>query len=58
MTKAVIKCELHNIRVELEWLAWCERSRNPEWCFMSLPYSKRRTRLVKTWWALKRLAQS
>ena len=53
MTKAAIMRELHNIRVELEWLAWCDKSRNPEWRFISQPYSKRRARLVKTWWALK-----
>lgn len=53
MTKAAISRELHNVRVELEWLAWCEKSRNPEWRFTSIPYSKRRARLVRTWWALK-----
>lgn len=53
MTKAAIRRELNNVKCELEWFAWCERSRNPEWRFTSLPYSKRRARLVKTWWALK-----
>ena len=53
MTKAVIKREFHNVRVELEWLAWCEKAHNPEWCFRSQPYSKRRARLIRTWWALK-----
>ena len=53
MTKAAIRRELHNIKCELEWIAWCERSHNPEWRFTSQPYSKRRARLVKTWWALK-----
>ena len=53
MTKAAISRELLKIKCELEWLAWCERSRNPEWHFISQPYSKRRTRLVRTWWALK-----
>jgi hypothetical protein len=53
MTKAVIRRELNNVKCELEWLAWCEKSRNPEWRFTSIPYSKRRARLVRTWWALK-----
>lgn len=55
MTKTAIKRELRNIRTELEWLAWCEKVNNPEWRFMPQPYSKRRARLVKTYWALKRL---
>ena len=53
MTKAVIRRERNNVKCELEWLAWCERSRNPEWRFISQPYSKRRARLVKSYWALK-----
>ena len=53
MTKAAIRRELHNVRVELEWLAWREQIHNPDWHFTSRPYSKRRARLVKTWWALK-----
>ena len=53
MTKAAIRRELNNVKCELEWLAWCEKSRNPEWRFTSIPYSKRRARLVRTWWALK-----
>ena len=56
MTKTAIKRELHNIRCELDWLIWCEKNRNPEWRFMSQPYSKRRARLVRTYWALKKLA--
>lgn len=55
MTKAAIRRELHNIKTELEWLLWCEKVNNPEWHFTSQPYSKRRARLVKTWWALKAL---
>ena len=53
MTKAAIRRELHNVKCELEWLAWCEKVHDPEWRFMSQPYSKRRARLVRTWWALK-----
>ena len=53
MTKAAIRRELNNVKCELEWLAWCEKSRNPEWRFTSIPYSKRRVRLVRSWWALK-----
>ena len=53
MTKAAIRRELNNVKCELEWQAWCEKSRNPEWRFTSIPYSKRRARLVRTWWALK-----
>ena len=53
MTKAAIRRELHNVRIELDWLLWREQKQNPDWRFKSLPYSKRRARLVKTWWALK-----
>ena len=53
MTKTVIKRDLHNIKVELEWLAVCEKAHNPDWRFMAGPYSKRRARLVRTYWALK-----
>ena len=53
MTKAAIRRELHNVKCELEWLVWCEKVHDPEWRIMSTSYSKRRARLVKTWWALK-----
>jgi len=53
MTKTAIKRELRNVKYELDWLLWREQQRNPDWRFMSTPYSKRRTRLVKTFWALK-----
>ena len=53
MTKTAIRRELRNIRIELEWLAWREQIHNTDWRFTSRPYSKRRARLVKTWWALK-----
>ena len=52
MTKKTIACEIRNIRNELGWLSWCERKTNPDWPFRSTPYSKRRRRLVKTYWAL------
>ena len=58
MTKTAIKRNLHNIRVELEWLAACEKAHNPNWRFLSSPYSKRRARLVKTYWALKVLQKA
>ena len=48
-----MKRELHNIQAELDWLLWCERKNNPDWCFRSTPYSKRRRRLVRTYWALQ-----
>ena len=53
MTKPALKRELRNVKYELDWLLWREQQRNPDWRFMSTPYSKRRTRLVKTFWALK-----
>ena len=53
MTKKMIALEIRNIQYELDWLLWCERKNNPDWRFRSAPYSKRRTRLVKTYWALK-----
>ena len=53
MTKTEIRRELHNVRIELDWLSWREQMCNPDWRFTSRPYSKRRARLVKTWWALK-----
>ena len=53
MTKTAIKRELRNVKYELDWLLWREQQRNPAWRFMFTPYSKRRTRLVKTFWALK-----
>lgn len=58
MTKSAIARELRNIRTELGLLLWCEKVHNPEWRFMSQPYSKRRARLVKTWWALKALQKN
>ena len=53
VTKTAIKRELRNVRTELEWLMWREQAHDPDWRFRSQPYSKRRTRVVKTWWALK-----
>ena len=53
MTKAAIKRELRNTKYELAWLLWREQQRNPDWRFTCTPYSKRRARLVKTYWALK-----
>ena len=57
MTKSAIKREMRNVRYELEWLAYCERVHDPEWRFMSQPYSKRRARLVRTYWALNGLSR-
>lgn len=57
MTKSAIKREIRNVRYELEWLAHCEKVHNPEWRFRSQPYSKRRARLVRTYWALKGLSR-
>ena len=55
MTKSTIRHELRNIRYELKWLARREEEYDPDWRFKPTPYSKRRTRLVKTYWALKLL---
>ena len=55
MTKAAVKRELRNVRVELDWLLWREQQHNPDWRFRSQPFSKRRARLVRTFWALKAL---
>lgn len=57
MTKTAIKRALHNIKVELEWLVAEEKAHNPNWSFMSKPYSKRRARLVRTYWALKAMQE-
>ena len=55
MTKTMIQRQLRNIRIELEWLARCEEVYNADWRFKPTPYSKRRARLVKTYWVLKAL---
>ena len=55
MNKTAIRRELRNIRYELEWLSRREEEYNPDWRFKPTPYSKRRARLVKTYWALKAL---
>ena len=55
MTKAAIRRELRNVKTELDWLLWREQVHDPDWRFRSTPYSKRRARLVKTYWALKAL---
>ena len=53
MTKSAIQRELRNIRYELKWLARREEDYNPDWRFKPTPYSKRRARLVRIYWALK-----
>ena len=55
MTKTAIRRELRNVKIELDWLLWREQAYDPDWRFRSTPYSKRRARLVKTYWALKGL---
>lgn len=45
--------ELRRVKDELEWLVWCEQRRNPDWRFTPTRYSKRRARLIKTYWTLK-----
>ena len=55
MTKTAIMRELCNIRNELDWLSWREQQHNPDWCFRSVPYSKHRARLVKSYWGLQSL---
>ena len=54
MTKKAIAQEMRNIKSELDWLLWREQRHNPDWRFHPTPYSKRRARLVKTYWALRR----
>lgn len=58
MTKTAIKRELRNVGVELDWLLRREQQHNADWRFTSRPYSKRRARLVRTFWALKALQAS
>ena len=53
MKKAVLTRELRRVRRELEWLVRCEKAHNSDWRFTSTPYSKRRARLIKSYWALK-----
>ena len=55
MTKTALRQEIQRIRHELDWLLERERMYNPNWRFMATPYSKRRARLVRTYWALKAL---
>lgn len=55
MKEAVLMRELRNVRHELEWLLWCEQRCNPDWRFTPMRYSKRRARLVRTYWALEGL---
>ena len=45
---------LHSVRHELSRLHRLEIIYNPNWRFWSAPYSKRRARLVRMFWALKR----
>ena len=58
MTKTAIRRELRNVKTKLDWLLWREQQHNPDWRFRSQPYSKRRARLVRTFWALKALQTS
>ena len=58
MTKSAINRELRNVNIELDWLHYCEKRHNPDWQFCSAPYSKRRTRLVKTYWALQTMKKA
>ena len=53
MTKKAIAHELRSVRYELDWLQRREQAHNPDWRFTATPYSKRRARLVRTYWALK-----
>ena len=57
MTETAIKHELSNIRYGLEYLTFCERIYDPDFNFILKPYSKRRTRLIKTYWTLKAMQQ-
>ena len=53
MMKTALLYELCSIRDELAWLQKQEENHNPDWRFSPTPYSKRRARLIKTYWALK-----
>ncbi len=53
MTKTILKRELRSVKSELDWLLRREQQHNPDWRFHPAPYSKRRARLVKMYWALK-----
>ena len=55
MTKTAIRRELRNVKTELDWLLWREQAHDSDWRFRSHPYSKRRARLVRTYWVLKAL---
>lgn len=55
MTKSAIRRELRNVKTELDWLLWREQAHDSDWRFRSQPYSKRRARLVRTYWVLKAL---
>lgn len=54
MTKTRIKQELRTVKTQLERLASMEKIFDQSHGFILQPYSKRRTRLVKTYWALKK----
>jgi len=54
MTSSAARRELRNVLIMLEWLKSCEEEHNSDWRFTSAPYSKRRARLVRMYWALKR----
>lgn len=53
MTKTQAKKEIASIKAELQYLVYMEKIFNRDYMFHSMPYSKRRNRLVKMYWILK-----
>lgn len=58
MTKTAIKMAIRDTKKELAYCHGMEEIYSPEWRFRSVPYSKRRARLVKTYWALHAMLNS
>ena len=54
MTKRKQRETLRDLRAELARLAELEKAFDPSYGFMLRPYSKRRARLVRMFWAVKR----
>lgn len=52
MTKTAIKKAMRETKSELKYLHGMEELYNPDWRFTATQCSKRRSRLLKTFWAL------
>lgn len=53
MTKTQAKKQIAEVKKELKRIDAMEKLFNPDCMFHSMPYSKRRNRLVKMYWILK-----